>query len=593
MTYLLILMLNRAIRVIVLIITTLIVLSKLFGIVYAEEAIEYSISNQNVAVSFNKDTANNKIQSKIIYSATIQNNSNKFLISELHFILPKGIQLLNVEIDSKKIVFENNKSGISINLAKSSIDLGKTASITMTFNGEQVEEISDFKRIYIPNFDFIGGENEYKLKVQIPNKWGDIRYISSDYSIQDAADYHLIDMNTDNEAMLVFGSEREYFVQAEWQIKNADTPMDYRLPLPKSPLNHFIFSELTNTSRAIQDTVLNEYLLLQLDKGQVHTGKFSGSAILQDHFDGLKSQIGNLGYLADVDQLDIDLGQDSSKIYLDLLDKLTPQVKSNIIVRKYIKDINNEDSHTSLDYASALVALFRKKNIESEVIYGIVNYPRSNNNYVHYWVLYKPTDSDKWMQADPYFQDLFGYDFYTQVTPTRLAWGILEDSNGCTNMGIQYYSDFDKLLTFKGDPIEVKQDYNVTVNIFDETYSGKNLPINLIIHNDGNTSIYLKELKLGNRHMDQNELKKYLIIPEGVEIIPVNGVFVLNPLTSGEYKLNGFAIVEVDGEDIEIPFQEIIFLKVDHNMIYTNSIMLMIIVFISYFMIRKYIKHKH
>jgi len=587
-------MLNRVIKVTVLITTVLVVLLKLFGVVYAEETTEYSITNQNISVSFNnEDTAINKIQSKIVYSATIQNNSEKFLVSELHFILPNNVQLLNVEIDSKKIIFENNETGVSINLLKSSIDLGKTAVVTMTFNGEQVEEIADFKRIYIPSFDFVGGENNYNLTVQVPNLWGKMRYISSNYSTQNDVDYRLINIDTVGEAMLVFGDEREYFVQAEWRIDNTEEQKNYRLPIPKSPLNSFVFSELTNTARAIQDSVQNEYLLLQLDKDQIHTGNFSGSAILQNQFDGFTSQIGNLGYLANVEELGIEIDQDSNKIYLDLLDKLTPQVKSNIIVRKYIKDINDEDSHTSLDYASALVALFRKKNIESEVVYGVANYPKSSVNHLHYWVLYKSPDTHEWIQADPYFQDLFGYDFYMQVTPTRLAWGILEDFNDCTNMGIQYYGDFDKLLIFQGDPIEVKQDYNVTVNIFDETYSGKNLPINLIIHNDGNTSIYLKELKLGNRYMDQNELKKYLIIPEGVEIIPINGVFVLNPLTSGEYKLNGFAVVEVDGEDIEIPFQETILLKVDHNTIYTNSIILLFIVFISYFMIRKYIKRKH
>jgi len=202
MTY--ISMSNRFIKFIVLLVITLISGVVALRTVYAE-GLQYSLSEQNINVSFEEDISSKIVHTQIAYSTIITNNSDKFLISELKFNISPQINLSTVKINSKNISFEDNKGEIVINLNDSSIDLGQKAQIEMIFKGEDVSYIEDFRRVFLPGFKFLNSVDFPTINIQAPISWGDIRYVSSKYEVKNNSDIYNISLITDKDLLLIFG----------------------------------------------------------------------------------------------------------------------------------------------------------------------------------------------------------------------------------------------------------------------------------------------------------------------------------------------------------------------------------------------------
>jgi hypothetical protein len=527
----------------------------------------------------------------VYYTAKIINNSENQLITKLTFSFPINFDSIKFKLNGISAPLSVASKTVTVDLSNIKINVKQTADIEMIIESSDLNvQLGSLTRVYIPSFDIAKNGNDYSLKIRTPKDWQKITYSSEDYRETEIGEIIQFEITTSHQILLTFGESNATLVNATWGVIDENNDISVSIPLPGSPTSSFIFSDTINTNKAYRDSFNNEYLIITSKAGFMSKGTYTGTLVKNK--DKIFNITKNSHYYRGIEELGLSSDLSLKETYKQLLEKFKPEVENASFERKNVSEIIKKENQNSLDYANTLVAFYRKNNIDAEIVYGLVNFPSINKFYWHFWVAYREDSNSNWKECDPYLEDLTGLNFFNTVNPERAIWGTIGDISDVNSLGFQYLQNIDSLISFQNNIPEIEKKVDVAVDITDKIYSGYNMPIQLIVHNYGNTSIYFEEIRFENVILQVKDIGKYLIIPKGVEIIPIETAVIRNPLKSGKYTLKGKIKVNIECEREEYDFEKEAMVEVNHKRLYANAIVVFLSVNIIYFSLRIYKRKK-
>lgn len=526
-------------------------------------------------------------------TVVIENKSENNLISEINVTIPLKFQNLKTTYSGKKISATVKSNKVNIDFGDNYIKPQSKKTITLEY--ELLDLVSQFGRIYTIQLPKLNDQSrEYRLKFSYPEEWGELSFSSiKNIQVEKENEVYNVEADVNSEAIFMVGDYTAASMSLAWNIHNTSgNAKTYRIPLPSGPSTIFTYEEWRNITKGYKDDMGNEYLLLELKPQQILAGDISG--LISFERKDFHEQKGNKSFLKGYSNLDVAKFESVEGIYNKVLEILQPEQTGQLRKRRTVEELVNNENQSSVDYANALVSALRSNGFSSELVYGPAKLPFSDKFIWHYWVLYKENDSSPWMQVDPYMEDLTGYDFFDSITPERIIWGVLSDDMDVSTLGLEYYPDINSNVTFLEESPVLGLDsvFEVTVDITDKVFSGKLIPVQLIIHNKSNRSLTLEEIKLENITLDWEDLKNTSIVPDGIGIVKVPGVSVKNPLIKGAKDIEGSIIVNIGGDKQTKTLSKIVEFEVDQTLLTLNTVMVFAFTTALYVFIRYHYHNK-
>jgi hypothetical protein len=506
-------------------------------------------------------------------NVTVKNTSNQYLLSKLNINFPYPVTGLRAYQNGVPVGGSLDGNALSIDLDAHPIGLNEERQLEIDYSlSNRIEQIGSFRRILLPNF-------QLDLPVQIsaynfsyPLSWGDISYCSNNYN-QLQRDQNRINIQiTDPGSQILLSIGRANFagVNASWTVTNPSPDSgDFLVPVPDSGMGRFHLKKVSGADTGYIDDKGNHFLLVKLGNKEQKSGTFSG--YYEQQQPELTDNKSTNGFYQGVADLDLGAEQNLTLIYNKVLQKLTPATAASFERRGNISHILQKPSQSSLDYATVLTGVLRSKGIPAEVVYGYVNFPLTSKYLWHFWVLYK--EGSVWRIADPFMQAVTGFASFGQVTPERVPWGILPDSEDGAKLVSASFSP-DNLISFQNEGVEGISSYSKIITILNlagKAYSAESLPLELEVHNGGDTAINLAGVTLAGIDLDPAKLVHYWILPQTSQKININGVVLNDPFYEGHQHLQGKLSYTDAGKKFDQELGLDVSFEVNKSLLYLNT----------------------
>lgn len=353
---------------------------------------------------------------------TITNNSEEFLSSSLSLDFPfKNVDSLQVESGGELLPANIESGRLWVEFTDNALDFGEQRTLNIKYQVPAfVEEFGTVRSFLWPKFMIENEETTYPVRINYPIQWEDILYSSQGVDINYAFETRrAIAFNSVNKPLRVY--------VGNYSLKQLDISIDENagglgkqdLFIPLKDGFHFVGDQDSTTVETVNGQMqakvnLKEYyrsrgMMVMARSGNI----FPDSQASGSYYKGVETFPG----------IDTD---NPVKLYQILLSRLNPSRSILEWSRGSVTEILNKTSHTDLDYANTFTAVFRSKNIPAHVVYGIARYP-DGKFYWHFWNVYQEREGQNmvWKEVDPYLEDLTGAQYFQNVPPVRIIWGVL------------------------------------------------------------------------------------------------------------------------------------------------------------------------
>lgn len=528
----------------------------------------------------------------------LENTSKTYLISHLSFRLPVRVEKLAASMNGQKVPVKSEGSTIEVDISEYHIRPNKKATIRIQYQiAGLVHSNGTLKRLYWPKFKL--GADKQNVQFKYPQAWGELEYTNTPpEKILNEGEAKIIKYDGGRDILFSFGKVNNVAINASWVVNNpTQENISIRLPLPSGINNKLVFEAYENFGNGRIDEAGNSYLIHEVAASQSKSGFFSGK-LSSEKANDYKGQGGQSSYYTDYQVLEIDWEQDPQKIYRDLLEKFTPQTEITTWERRPLERINEREQQDPLDYAQALTALYRKGGYDAEVVFGLVNTPLIDQTNWHFWVIYREDIDSEWVEVDPFLEDIFNLDFFNDVNPERLVWGVLANEADIDSLGINYYQNLGEIISFTEDEqvLGITANYEVFVNMADTAYAGKPIPIELIIQNYSNILLNIDEVILEDSIFSDEDLGNKVILPGEAEAITIDNFNYNNPFITGTRDIAGQIRFEIGNAVTNVPINEQVEFKIHYPTLISNTFLIFSIVTLITILVRylfeKYRYHK-
>ncbi len=522
-------------------------------------------------VSFQVDAADDG-SLNIRQNVTVKNTSDQYLLSKLNINFPYAVTGLRAYQNGIPVGGSLDGNALAIDLETHPINLGEERQLEIDYTlNNRVEQIGTFRRILLPNFQLDVPVQIPAYTFSYPEGWGDISYCSNNYGQlkheQGRTSIQISDVS--NQILLSTGKANFAAINADWDITNPGAVSgDFLVPVPDTKLGKFHLKKVTGADSGYIDQTGNHFLLVKLGEKEQKQGSFSGyyEPIQPDLQDNKATD----GFYTGVAGLNLGETQDLNAINNAVVRRLNPAPGSAFEPRTNISQILQKPTQSSLDYATVLVGALRSKGNPAEIIYGYVNFPLTGKYLRHFWVIYKVGNT--WLQADPFMQDFTGFNSFGQVTPERVPWGILPDAEDGSKLVPAGFTT-DNLITFQNEGVEGISTYSKIIGILNLTgkaYSAQSLPLELEIHNGGDTAVNLAGVTLAGIDLDPAKLVHYWILPQTAQKISIDGVILNDPFYEGHQHLDGKLSYTENGNKFDQDLGLDVSFEVNKSLLYLN-----------------------
>lgn len=526
-------------------------------------------------------TVRNEISVKDDLSAAInqiinlKNNSNELLISSVQFRSAATPENLLVLLNGIPVQARYINGFIDGDLSSNPIKVNSKASIQIKYDVKNfMQNIGTVNKFYVPQTEFLDQSLSQQLIINYPAGMGQPIYLSESYEFKDISNQqNQIKLTTARAIQGSLGKFLSVKLKMQFSIDNQnDQAVINRLAIPSSYFNQLIFTSSKNLDQGRKDKYDNNYLLIESQPRGVRSGELELHVLPRTALTEKKINYKN----QDLSKLMIDLKQDKQQIYLQLLDVLKPEINSGQLQNHSVSEALAEYSQTSLDYSLIWSEILRRLGYKAYPVYGLVNMPGSSKWQWHFWVTH--TEQAKLIYSDPFMEDYLGANMYEQVSPERVVFGLFTDDTDINDLGLSYYFKntaqiSDQSLTSNSDSLELSMD------IRGKAISGKQIPLQLVIHNNTNQLVNIEELKLVGKKIKSEQLINQLILPQGFSLVDVNDFVIRNPLLSGPNNISGEAKLKIGDQVQEFEVSKQINLEVDYNKLVLNSVIILLVIY--------------
>lgn len=381
-------------------------------------------------------TVSEDLSALVNQNVVITNNSEEFLSSSLSLDFPfKKVESLQVESGGELLAATVENDRLWIEFTDNPLDFGeqKTLNIRYQIPGF-VEQFGNVRSFLWPKFVVENEETDYIVKINYPLQWEDILYTSQGIDLNHAFETRrAVAFDSVNKPLRVYVGNYSLKQLNISITDNASSAGKQELNIPLKEGFYFVGdSEATTVETANGQLTakvnLEKYFksrgLMVITKSD---NTFPDLQIAGKYYSGIGSLQG----------IDTD---NPAKLYQIVLSRLNPSRSILEWSRNSVSEILAKTSHTDLDYANTLAAVFRSKNIPSHIVYGIARYP-DGKFYWHFWNVYQERDGQKmvWREVDPYLEDLTGQQYFQNVPPVRIIWGTLGSESDLSDLNTDLF----------------------------------------------------------------------------------------------------------------------------------------------------------
>ena len=525
------------------------------------------------AVSFESEL-DNESGLKVTQILTVTNPSKTLLISSLDLQMPLSSSSLRITYNDQPLPARLDGQHLSIDLSRDPIGLEKSRVFVLDYRAAvNIELVGSVRRVVLPTVQARDGITVNEFKLTYPKKWGEISYCNRLFQnvSEDSTRKKINFTGAVNELIISFGRPNFASINASWSMRNVSKEKaNLLVPVPASQAGSFELHGQNGADTGYIDENGNHFLLVALDPGQEKSGNFVG----EYQFNGINLAENKAldRFYNDASELGLTAEDTVYTSYFKVLAKLNPGRTKTFAPRTGIATVLEKAEHSSLDYASTVVAALRSKNVPAEVIYGYVRFPYESEFTFSFWVVYK--SGNKWLQLDPFLHDLTGFDNFSAVTPERMPWGILPDSEDGVRLS-PFRMQSTNLIKFHDESVAgegTKPEAVVILNLVDKAFSAQQLPLELEVHNSGNRPLTLASVEIENIKIDTEFLRQFWILPQTKQIIRVHNVVLHDPFFKGNSRIAGKATL-TDGRNFsEFPLNIPVQFEVNESALRLNLI---------------------
>lgn len=404
----------------------------LFGQFSRVDALEY-FANLEFDITLNED-----LSASVTQNILVKNHSEEFLSSSLSLDFPfSKVESLKVESGGRLLPASIENNRLWIEFFEDPLNYREQKAFNISYKvPNAVNDLGSIKSFSFPKFTIEEEDTNYIVRVNYPVQWDEVAYSSQNIDLSNTFEYRrVLAFNLVNKPLQIYigkYSIKEVSLGLDSKIKANGLEMRF----PHEENIYFLGdSDIVNTSIRNQKSDVYIYLkkykenkdftILSKPKSDFSDGVYS-----QMYFDGVEKLVG------------FDTN-DYLKLYKLVLSRLEPASDITEWSRINVLEILNKDTHNDLDYASLLTAVFQSKGIPSNIVYGLVKYP-DGHIYWHFWNVYLEKQDQKtiWREVDPYLEDLTGQQFFQNVNPERIIWGVLDNNSDLkdVNTNIFYFA---------------------------------------------------------------------------------------------------------------------------------------------------------
>ncbi len=410
---------------------------------YKAKALGYS-ADMEFDITLIEDLSAN-INQKVL----ITNNSKEFLSSSLSLDFPfLSVGSLQVESEGELLPASVENGRLWVEFPGDSLDFGEEKIINIKYQIPAfVEDLGSIKGFVLPKFVVENKEASYPVRINYPIQWDDIRYSSQGVDMNYAFETRrAVVFNLVNRPLSVYVGNYS-LKQADLSVMESTGGLDRQeLFIPLKNKNYFIGDESFTKREIVDGQTKARVNLKEYDKNKAMMMISKSENIFPD--------TQNLGSydrgVEDFPGIDTD---SPVKLYQIVLSRLNPSRSIIEWSRDSVTETLGKLSHSDLDYANTLSAVFRSKNIPVHIVYGLARYP-DGKFYWHFWNVFQERDGQKlvWREVDPYLEDLTGDQYFQNLPPTRIIWGVLETESDLSDLGTDLFYIKLERLNFKYYP---------------------------------------------------------------------------------------------------------------------------------------------
>lgn len=382
-------------------------------------------------------TVNDDLSALVKQNIVVTNNSDEFLSSSISLDFPfRKVGALQVESGGNLLPASIENDRLWIEFADNPLDFGeqKTLSVEYQIPGF-VERFGDVRSFLWPRFVVENEETSYIVKINYPLDWEDVLYTSQGIDLNHAFETRrAIAFDAVDKPLRVYVGNYT-LKQISLSISDDVSAEGKRyLNIPVKKDAYFVGDNNTLTlgtenDQAMANIDLDKYfksrgLMMMAKPGSV----FPETQIAGKYYSGV-------GFFQGLNT------DDPAKLYQIVLSRLNPSRSILEWSRNSVSEILEKTSHTDLDYANTLTAVLHSKNIPAHVVYGITRYP-DGKFYWHFWTIYQEKIGDEivWREVDPYLGDLTGDEYFKNIPPVRVVWGILGTESDLSDISVDLFS---------------------------------------------------------------------------------------------------------------------------------------------------------
>lgn len=367
-------------------------------------------------------TLTDELSAGVIQTVTIVNESDEFLSSSLSLDLPfSEVTSLQVESNGEKLPATIENKRLWIDFSTYPLDYREKKVVSIKYQiPDFVEDLGSVHTFLWPKFNVEEDSAKALVKFNYPIGWEDVLYSSQGVDVNHAFDTRrgLVFSSVDKPLRLYTGS---------FSLKELDLKIDSAAKsLGRTALNVPLLDShyLVGDRDAINMTSGNGYTRSQVNLEKYFENEDLGVIARQTDF--LTGTVTESSYFSGVDKLQGISTEDPTKLYQIVLSRLQPSRNILEWSRVTVEETLTKQTQNDLDYANTLAAVFSSKGIPTHIVYGVVRYP-DGEYYWHFWNLYQEREGQqtRWREIDPYLEDLTSQDFFKNVPPERIVWGIL------------------------------------------------------------------------------------------------------------------------------------------------------------------------
>lgn len=490
----------------------------------------------------------------------------KELLTDMKIKLPfqaSNIVIKNGFADSPQTIsyqYSEQDNVIDVDFGKYFISGNSTATYTLLYSVNDLLKVdnSGAKSLSLPRFNFCASSHN-KLSLSYPESWGAPQY--SDLT------------GPENPSLVIWQAGQHYSFMIDWVWGVGRT-----VPLPSSTFNEVMIEETQMGINVSQDNYHNE-LIDYSDKAPTE-GYIKGSL-------SKRSLPQNLPLI----QPEFYTNNFSLRQYIPLVSLSRLERYHELITRNVPLEFVNSSPLADNDNDSLGYAITWAKALESEgaspyVVFGPVNIPKSDKVYWGYWV--GAMLDGVWVEYDPYFEDVFGYSGFEQVTPQRQTWGIVTRESLYVVQGLNNISNRDTIL--QGNLAESKVlgdkiDVNATLKI----QNAINREVILTITNNSNHIVYLNDIEIAGKSLIDEGNRGQGVLPLQSKVIDLSKAIDAREIAKDSKLLEGKVLGLTNGNNLSLPVNVSV---IDESWVYPIYFVLLLCFYLLVLLILKNLKHE-